>query len=445
MSLLFLDKFQQLLTTKLPIYKFLSSSFVLLYAPGILIKIHPHMIKEVEEGIILNKHNQLSDLLLKKASEASISFQNMFKSGFVPTNITFYINQKCNLDCQYCFSLDGSINCEELSTESAMAGIELVAKNCCNQHNPMTIVIHGGGEPLLSRRKIDQIMLGANAILTKYGIRANKYIATNGVMPVEEAYWLGANFDRIGISCDGPFNIQSVQRPAKNKHDTNKIIERTARIIHEAGKVLDVRVTITPAVIESQTLIARYLCENLQANEIHVEPVYLGGKTNKEDCLDESHVEKFIQSFLEAQKIANHFNSRWLISGTRLNEVHTSYCHIFQQVLNLIPGEVATACFKMVNSKRAEVGGMMLGYYCKETDQFKLDIPHYEALLSQYAQPCKCEGCFIEYQCSHGCPNNCLLVHEFNDPSLCQVLQGIALAQIMQKAKNMHYGEIYYF
>jgi sulfatase maturation enzyme AslB (radical SAM superfamily) len=112
MSLLFLDKFQQLLTTKLPIYKFLSSSFVLLYAPGILIKIHPHMIKEVEEGIILNKHNQLSDLLLKKASEASISFQNMFKSGFVPTNITFYINQKCNLDCQYCFSLDGSINWE---------------------------------------------------------------------------------------------------------------------------------------------------------------------------------------------------------------------------------------------------------------------------------------------------------------------------------------------
>ena len=445
MSLHFHDKFQRLSTTKLPIYKYLSSSFVLFYAPGILIKIHPDMIKEIEAGIILKKYNQLSDLLLKKAGEASFSSRKMLKSSFVPTNITLYMNQKCNLDCQYCFSVDGSINSEELSIKSALAGIEVVAKNCCNQNKPMTMVIHGGGEPLLSWQKIEQIMLGAISILKINGVNANKYIATNGVMSVEKARWLATNFDRIGISCDGPFNIQSVQRPAKNNLGTNQKIERTARIIREAGKKLDVRVTITPAVIESQPLIARYICENLQANEIHVEPVYLGGKTKKEDCIDESQTDYFIQSFLEAQKIAEHFGSHWLISGTRLNEVHTSYCHIFQQVLNLVPGEVATACFKLVNSKQVEAEGMALGYYCKETDQFKLDIPHFEALLSQYALPSKCNDCFIEYQCSHGCPNNCLLMQESNDPSLCQILQGIAFAQIMQKAENMHYEEIYSF
>ena len=41
------------------------------------------------------------------------------------------------------------------------------------------------------------------------------------------------------------------------------------------------------------------------------------------------------------------------LSGTRPDEVHGPYCNVFRQTINLVPGDVAVACFKEVEGANA--------------------------------------------------------------------------------------------
>jgi radical SAM protein with 4Fe4S-binding SPASM domain len=437
--------FQHIPSTHLPIYQFKTAEIGLLYTPGLLWKVSLELMRDIECQTKNKQYTPDFIRFINRASEVLKIYQALINVKFNPTNITFYVNQKCNLNCQYCFSIKSPNPIAELSLKSAIAGLELVAENCRLANMPMTLAIHGGGEPLRSFHKVQMILKHLQSIIERDGLVVNKYIATNGVMPIQKAKWIAGHFDRIGISCDGPVGIQAVQRPAIDQCNTNQIIERTAAVIRDSGKTLDVRVTITPETIELQPLIAKYICENLKPVAIHAEPVYLGKRTSLSDCINQSQVKIFIDSFLQAQKLAQGYCSSWEISGTRLNGVHTSYCHLFQQVLNLVPGDTATACFKLVNEQEVFLRKFQLGSYRKGEKQFRLDTENHHDLISKYALPGKCEGCFMQYQCSHGCPNNCLLTHEYQDQTSCLILKGIAQARLNEASAHMKLGEMIQF
>lgn len=438
------DQLHSFPATRLPIYQYHNAEFGLLYTPGLVWKISLNDFIEMEGRPIEENKQPNMQIFTLRAQEVLKAYQSFFQSDFIPTNLTLYLNQKCNLNCLYCFAVTDPHQIEELSIEACMAGLELVAENCRKTNSPMTLVIHGGGEPLLSFHKIKPLFAQINRITKHDGLTINTYLATNGVMSVEKAHWIARHFDRIGISCDGPPEIQEVQRPAINSCHSNKIIEQTAAAIREAGKILDIRVTITPETIERQIEIVRYVCEKLKPNEIHVEPVYLGKNTGSKDCIKISQVKSFVDFFVEAEKIALQHGSSWKLSGARLNEVHTSYCHVFQQVLNLVPGDAATACFKLVNKGEITTSKLSLGTFNRVKNKFIIDQSNYHHLIKTYELSKRCEGCFLQYQCSHGCPNNCLLNHEYADQSLCAITRGIALKQILEKSTSLEYGEMAY-
>jgi sulfatase maturation enzyme AslB (radical SAM superfamily) len=159
----------------------------------------------------------------------------------------------------------------EVSIDAACAAANLVANNCAKEDLPLVVVFHGGGEPVLSWRLVDALQPELRRIAEAHRIPLFRYIATNGVMSAQRAHWLARSFDLVGLSIDGPSEIQLVQRPYRNSNrDSTLIILRTARILQEAGVPVHVRVTLTAESAFYQMEICRYLCQNISPSAISV-------------------------------------------------------------------------------------------------------------------------------------------------------------------------------
>ncbi|HEX3009040.1 MAG TPA: hypothetical protein VHO90_15660, partial [Bacteroidales bacterium] len=224
----------------------------------------------------------------------------------------------------------------------------------------------------------------------------------------------------------------STQRPKRNGASSTPSIERTARIVRSSGKKLHVRVTLTPDSIQAQPQIARYICESLQPELIHVEMAYLGGRQKEPTLLSASQINKFVEAFLTAKKIAASYHVHWFMSGSRPSEIHGAYCNPFRQVLNLIPGGISTACFKTVNRYQISQNHFITGWYDQGADQFNLNDQQIAHFSEEYQKPQICQQCFLEYQCTHGCPDSCPVQKEPVSSSLCKISQQIACNSIYQ-------------
>ena len=326
----------------------------------------------------------------------------------------------------------------QLSISAIQTAAKIVAANCAHHSQPFTVVFHGGGEPVLSWELIDQVQPFLKALAAQKGIPLFRYIATNGVMSAERARWLARSFDLIGLSCDGSPEIQREQRPMRGVHaESSPAIERTAGILHKAGKPVHVRVTITAATVDQQPAICRYICEKLTPQEIHVEPVYRNAKAPPSLYLTPEHLNRFVEAYFEAQSVAARYGADLKMSGSRLHEIHGAHCNILQQVLTLVPGDAATACFKLVSAEQAKEADLSIGRFDQGSQIFVLDQRHIRHLRSQYTRPKNCEQCLIMHQCSHNCPNACPLLNQPADEAtggdlLCKLLRQTASQQLIR-------------
>lgn len=384
----------------LPIFRQDEEAYSLFYAPGYLAVVARRQADAFLSGIEASQ-------LRQHARAAIQARKQLMTNSFAPVCLTLYLNNECNLRCSYCYTDPSPRLNTRLDLATIRAAAQLVAKNCCQQKRPFTIVCHGGGEPTLDQPYLEKILVELEQIARQHELSIFRYIATNGVMRTDKARWVAKRFDLIGLSCDGPEKIQTKQRPLWGGQSSTSYIERIAHIIHKQGTPLHVRTTITRQSICRQPEIAQYLCQELQPQEIHVEPVYQAGRANADACLQDA--DSFVNEFLEAQTIARQYGLNWLMSGSRLNEIHGPFCHIFRDVLNLIPGGVATACFKTTRCEQAKKRGIQIGEI-GDNGRFHLAHSHISSLRqSLNLLPTKCQDCFNQYHCVQDCPNHCPL------------------------------------
>jgi hypothetical protein len=136
------------------------------------------------------------------------------------------------------------------------------------------------------------------------------------------------------------------------------------------------------------------------------------------------------------------YGSEWKMSGSRIGEVHGGYCNILRQVLNLVPGEAATACFKLANAEKARQADLAIGRFDPHTRIFVLDDRHIRFLRAGYSRPAACEHCLIANQCTQNCPNACPLLNQPADQSssgdiLCKILRKIAVQEILRLGSTL--------
>lgn len=352
----------------------------------------------------------------------------MTSNAYSPVCLTLYMNNVCALSCSYCYAhpvkpQPSGVSGKHLNLVEIMAAAELVVDNCQRQGKPMTLVFHGGGEPSLDEALIDQALDEIEVLGKQRDLDIFRYIATNGIVSTRRAGWLAERFDLVGISCDGPADIQDTLRPFRIENNKNKLksssryVERTARILREAGKAFHVRVTVTPTSFHRQPEVARYICETLRPQEIHVEPVYSHRQTGdpgiaeETDGFKQAQAEAYVEAFLEARRVARSYGIPWLSSGTRPQEIHGRYCHVFRDVLNLVPGGAVTACFKVGNSDELADSPLKIGQVDEQAGRVTLDEERIIWLQQELERiPEECVDCVNRLHCTHFCPNFCPVV-----------------------------------
>jgi hypothetical protein len=76
--------------------------------------------------------------------------------------------------------------------------------------------------------EVEQVLSIFEETARRFGLDQFRYIATNGVMPEARVQGLLERFDLIGLSCDGPPQIQDRQRPMAGGQGTAAALEHTA-------------------------------------------------------------------------------------------------------------------------------------------------------------------------------------------------------------------------
>jgi sulfatase maturation enzyme AslB (radical SAM superfamily) len=414
----------------------------LFYAPGYLAVTAPQQADEMvrQIGAILPSSPE-ARLLQEHARQAARQWENHCGvKAFKPLCLTLYTSQLCNLKCSYCFSQDDLHPEPDLDLAFIRQAAKKVAANCKEEQVPFTLVIHGGGEPTLDAR-LPEILAAVDETAAYYGIGAFKYLATNGVMPEETALWAVQAFDQIGLSCDGPPDIQAANRPLQNGRGSVEQIERTAGVIHRSGKPLHIRATITCQTIERMPEIAAYLCGVLQASVVRVEPVFQGGRTHLENAISPNQADCFCSAFLEARRVAARYGSRWSSTGSRPGEIHGRFCQVFREVLQLVPGNGVSACFKIGGRRQAQDRGMDIRDHT--ADGFGIDMSRVPALQSILAkEDPACDTCFNRYHCDRGCPDHCPAnpdpkVHPTGGELRCRVNRMLTSALLQKQAEHL--------
>jgi uncharacterized protein len=437
----------------LPIFRRDHADHATYYAPGVLCVVSQHDAQAFERTIASAQSPTLegdwAGELRRRANLALAQTSQMREEPFMPECLTLYVNDRCNLRCTYCYADPPQQGGMQLGLKAIAAAAQIVAENCRQKGLPLYLVFHGGGEPTLYLERLKRILALLHAVASAFHIETFRYIATNGVMSEAKAAWLARNFDMIGLSCDGPADIHNSQRRRWDGSSTLRTVERTARLAREEGTPLHVRATITPATLDRQAEIADYVCHQLAPDEIHMEPVYLGGRTAAGFHPDQA--EEFAHHLLQARLAAQGCKILLESSGSRLDSIHGPYCNVFRQVLNLVPddrpkersangriplaSDLATACFKMGRATGVREKGLIVGQLNPRTARFEIDCKQVQTLRQQLAvMPGQCTECFNRYHCAGDCPDRCPLdpvplVQEEPEPGFrCRAQKAVAAA-----------------
>jgi pyruvate-formate lyase-activating enzyme len=360
------------------------------------------------------------------------------------------MNNECNLSCIYCHTDPVPRSASRLDLGSIAAAAEVVAAACRENARPFVVVFHGGGEPALHRARLEQALLRLRPIAAGYDLETFLYIATNGILSESDAVWLAHEFDLVGLSCDGPPEIHNRQRPRWDGSGSLHLVERTGRILREEGCRLHLRTTITRGGLAHQAGIARYICQRFSPEEIRFEPVYLGGRTGPPTGLETRHASEFVAGFLAARSVAREYGVPLTTSGTRPSSLHGPFCHLFRNVINLVPGSgdgrgaVATVCFKLTDAASVCQAGAAIGAMDPESGHFEIDELRLQRLRRRLdVKLAACDECFNFYHCARQCPDVCPLDTNpgqvpSNEPGFrCRVQMGLASAVLQETAARL--------
>jgi uncharacterized protein len=403
------NEFQPLPMAGLPIFRHDYSEYAAFYAPRCL---YVAALADAErfQATIAPTHLSEGAKLWQRAEAAVAEANHQRRDPFHPVCLTLYMNNECNLNCIYCHTDPVRQATGRLEVEAIAAAAQVVAASCRQEGVPFYMVLHGGGEPTLHRNRVESALTLLEAAAEQQGVEPFRYVATNGLMSERKAAWLAGRFDLIGLSCDGPPDIHDRQRPRWNGRGSLRTVERTARVLHQAGAHLHVRTTITQASLARQAEIAEYICQQLAPEEIHFEPVYRGGRTGARGGLPPEQAGEFAAHFLAARRVAQGYGIPLLSSGSRPGAIHGPYCHVFRGVLNLVPGGLATACFKLTEAKQVRGKGAVIGRPDRHSGRFTIDQGRVEALREQLDVTLPdCADCFNRYHCARQCPDCCPL------------------------------------
>lgn len=408
--------------SRLPVFRLDRKDHCILYTPGQLVVIDPLDANDMEAVWQGTRKNMASQSTAAQAAEwigghakkARDAHRLRQDQPFTPICLTLYLSNQCNMRCAYCFAAHGREAVDDahpvIDLKTVTAAAKTVADNCALTGKPFQLVIHGGGEPTLHWELIQSVVRRIRQIAQHRQIEWRSHIATNGMLSAQRARWLGRHFHSIGLSCDGPPDIQDRQRPLSSGGKSSGILARTAAAILTTRARLTIRATITPASYTRQTNIVEYVHHHIGGRNIRFEPAYRLDNTTGEPFTDEQ-ADAFVEHFIRARHRAQELGSTLSYSGLRADTLHGPHCNVLRNVLHLTPDGTASPCFFRTGATTCPDDGKAIGQKDPAADRFSLD----QGAISQHRQnasqpPLSCRQCINHLHCTYGCPDRCAAV-----------------------------------
>ena len=276
----------------------------------------------------------------------------------------------------------------------------------------MRLGFHGGGEPLLERDFAEACIRFARRLCDSENLSLRLVAATNGCLSESTMEWIADTFDSLSLSCDGPRFIQDSQRPFPNGIGSWEVLNSNVKILQKGKVQFGVRVTITDQSVHYASEIVRFLVEQWNVYDIHLEPLYQKGR-GKEGPFHPPSPKEFVDAFRDAFLTCKQLDARLQYSGTRLGEIHSSFCEVDGQSFSVTPDGYATACFEVTDSSKEGSDLFLYGKYSPEKDQFVFDRKKLKALRYLNLETKEfCRNCFCRWNCAGDCPAKC--------PKICE-------------------------
>ncbi|MCD6401238.1 MAG: radical SAM protein [Anaerolineales bacterium] len=316
---------------------------------------------------------------------------------FSPVSLTLLMTNQCQLRCKYCYAAAGENPREEISLEAGYAAIDYTYENLKRLNYPrFHISLHGGGEPTMAWKKMKAFVAYAKEkpILTEFSL------TSNGIWSEQQAQWIMAYIDYVGISMDGSPQTQNAQRPMASGKGSSPWVMRTLKMLDENHRPYRLRLTAMPP-FEHLSEDIRFICENTNCKRIQVEAAFTpqrGGGYQYE--LEEGL--KFLEAFMYAQRLAETYGCRLTTVGSRIDKITTISCGALYNALIVTPQDEVVACFEVVNDKHPLAELLTIGRITPqgveidEEARLRLDKKIIERRAS-------CRDCSCYWSCAGGC------------------------------------------
>lgn len=173
-------------------------------------------------------------------------------------NLTLHLTTRCSLRCTYCYAPPAALRTLDMRPETALRAVDFAAEGS----GPSCGIVFFGGEPLLARSLIREVVAHCRAREATGPTRFHFKVTTNGLaldedfmdFAVREGFF-------IALSHDGAPAAHDRHRVDARGRGSHAAVERAAELLLRRQPYSPVLMTITPETVEHYAESVRALVE----------------------------------------------------------------------------------------------------------------------------------------------------------------------------------------
>ena len=161
-------------------------------------------------------------------------------------DLSLHLTARCNLRCRYCY--EATHQGGDMTAETARAAVDL-AVDVTQRETPAwpVEIVFFGGEPLLRRNLISEIVRYCRQVSRKTGRRFQFHMPTNGLL-LDEAFLTGeaTRGIQVALSIDGTQSAHDAHRIDAAGRGSYEAVERAARLLLAHQPNAQAQMVVTP-------------------------------------------------------------------------------------------------------------------------------------------------------------------------------------------------------
>lgn len=370
--------------------------------------------------------------------------ESQFDARKVLSTIVINVTEACNLRCKYCSRYKGHYDIKQTITLDLLKDILYKASLYANEIGEKVVVQFHGGEPLT------QFGLIRKAIEENQESNSNLdfRIQTNATLLNEEILLFCKEYDiHLGLSIDGPPELNAVTRKFKNGRNINSSIERIIPLIKKylPRHTISCLCVLSAANAHYAEDVLEYVFNN-SIDDVSILPLY----PDFSNCItDDNHLiprtvdmVKFSSTVFDiwvselrkghVVSIPNFQIWFWNLMGNNANYLlNSTSCGVGQSLIFIDKDGEIYPCGPFSYEKKFSMGNITSISSINEIRDSEIFKSFLRRTVNNIVE---CKDCVFQGICLGGCPANSYLKHRdiFKKDPFCEYWEGV-IGHIVQR------------